>query len=108
MSPVSGTTAAPPSQARNGNDYQFPSQLFFDDALTDQVHALEPYASKGQRDTRNSSDNIFSGGGEQLLLELQGDTTGGFIGALTIGLDLTDIEVGAADSMSGPVGGPPP
>jgi hypothetical protein len=42
------------------------------------------------------------------LLELQGDTTGGFIGVLTIGLDLTDIEVGAADSMSGPGGGPPP
>lgn len=90
--------------------YQFTSQFFFDDALTDQVHALEPYASKGQRNTRNSNDNIFQGGGEQLLLNLQGNTTNGFTGSMTIGLDLTDIEVGAADSMGqgGPGGGPPP
>ena len=89
-----------------GNDYQFTSQFFFDDALTDQVHALEPYASKGQRDTRNSTDNIFMGGGEQLLLSLEGDTTTGYTGIMNIGLDLTDIEVGASDSAGGP-GGPP-
>ena len=93
------------TQAASGGDYQFTSQFFFDDSLTDQVHALEPYASKGQRDTRNSTDNIFNGGGEQLLLDLQGDTIGGFTGTMNIGLDLTDTEVGAADSMSGP-GGP--
>lgn len=61
--------------AADGQDYQFTSQFFFDDNLTDQVHALEPYASKGQRDTRNSNDNIFMGGGDQLLLNLQGDIT---------------------------------
>lgn len=43
--------------------YQFTSQFFFDDALTDQVHAREPYASKGQRDTRNSNEEICMGGG---------------------------------------------
>jgi protocatechuate 3,4-dioxygenase beta subunit len=96
------------TQGADNADYQFTSQFFFDDALTDQVHALEPYASKGQRDTRNSNDNIFSGGGDQLLLNLQGDTTNGFTGAMSIGLDLADTEVGAADSMSGPGGGPPP
>lgn len=89
-------------------DYQFTSQFFFDDTLTDQVHALEPYASKGQRDTRNSNDNIFNGGGEQLLLNLQGDTTNGYTGTMTIGLDLTDVETGASDSQGGPGGGPPP
>jgi protocatechuate 3,4-dioxygenase beta subunit len=88
--------------------YQFTSQFFFDDALTDQVHALEPYASKGQRDTRNSNDNIFQGGGDQLLLDLQGDTTSGFSGSMTIGLDLADIEVGASDINTGGPGGPPP
>jgi protocatechuate 3,4-dioxygenase beta subunit len=93
------------TQAADGQDYQFTSQFFFDDALTDQVHALPPYASKGQRDTRNSNDNIFIGGGEQLLLNLKGDTTNGFTGTMNIGLDLTDIEVGAADSAGGP-GGP--
>ena len=91
-------------------DYQFTSQFFFDDSLTDQVHSQEPYASKGQRDTRNDNDNIFNGGGEQLLLNLQGDTTSGFTGAMSIGVDLADLEVGAADSMGqgGPGGGPPP
>lgn len=96
------------TKAADGGDYQFTSQFFFDDMLTDQVHALQPYASKGQRDTRNDSDNIFNGGGEQLLLNLQSDTTNGYTGLMTIGLDLSDMEVGAADSMGGPGGGPPP
>ena len=88
--------------------YQFTSQFFFDDALTDQVHALPPYASKGPRDTRNANDNIFNRGGEQLLLNLQGDAANGLTGTMTIGLDLTDIEVGASDTNSGGPGGPPP
>ena len=94
--------------AADGGDYQFTSQFFFDDTLTDQVHALEPYASKGQRDTLNSNDNIFRGGGDQLLLNMQGDTTNGYTGSMSIGLDLTDIETGAADSNGGGPGGPPP
>jgi protocatechuate 3,4-dioxygenase beta subunit len=32
-----------------GNAYEFTSQLFMDDAITDQVHTVQPYASKGQR-----------------------------------------------------------
>jgi protocatechuate 3,4-dioxygenase beta subunit len=89
-------------------DYQFTSQFFFDDSLSDQVFALQPYASRGQRDTRNADDGIYNGGGIQLLLNLQGDTTKGFTGAMNIGLDLTDRKVGAPDSMGGPGGGPPP
>jgi protocatechuate 3,4-dioxygenase beta subunit len=97
------------TKGADGQDYQFTSQFFFDDALTDHVHALEPYASKGQRDTRNANDNIFSGGGDQLLLNLQGDTTNGFSGTMSIGLDRTDTEVGASDiNNGGPGGGPPP
>jgi len=96
------------TKATDGSDYQFTSQFFFDDALTDQVHSQEPYASKGQRDMRNSDDNIYNNGGDQLLLNLQGDNTNGYTSAINIGLDLTDLEVGAADSMGGPGGGPPP
>jgi protocatechuate 3,4-dioxygenase beta subunit len=101
------------TQGADGEDHQFTSQFFFDDTLTDQVHALEPYAGKGQRDRRNSNDNIFSGGGDQLLLNLQGDTTNGYTGAMSIGLDLTDTETGASDMNSGggpggPGGGAPP
>ena len=96
------------TKGTDGQDYQFTSQFFFDDALTDQVHALQPYASHGQRDTRNANDSIYNSGGEQLLLSLQGDKTSGFTGAMNIGLDLTDKKVGAADSMGPPGGGPPP
>jgi protocatechuate 3,4-dioxygenase beta subunit len=97
------------TKGASGEDYQFTSQFFFDDTLTDQVHALEPYASKGQRDTRNSNDNIFAGGGDQLLLNLQGDTTNGYTSSMNIGLELTNTETGASDMNSGgPGGGPPP
>jgi hypothetical protein len=56
------------SSASSGSAYEFTSQLFFDDALTDRVHAQQPYASKGQRDLRNSQDGIYNQGGSQLLL----------------------------------------
>jgi protocatechuate 3,4-dioxygenase beta subunit len=94
--------------ATDGSDYQFTSQFFFDDTLTDQVHAQEPYASKGQRDTRNADDSIYNGGGDQLLLNLEGDNTNGYTSTFNVGLDLTDTEVGASDSAGGPGGGPPP
>jgi len=48
--------------------FEFTSQLYFDDALTDRVHAREPYAAKGQRNRRNGGDGIFSRGGAELLL----------------------------------------
>jgi protocatechuate 3,4-dioxygenase beta subunit len=97
------------TKGTDSEDYQFTSQFFFDDNLTDQVHALEPYASKGQRDIRNADDNIFNGGGDQLLLNLDGDTTNGFTSTFNLGLDLTDTKVGAADvNTGGPGGGPPP
>jgi len=97
------------TKGADSQDYQFTSQFFFDDTLTDQVHALQPYASKGQREIRNADDNIFNGGGDQLLLNLEGDTTKGYATAFNVGLDLTDTEVGAADINSGgPGGGPPP
>ena len=38
---------------------EFTSQLFFDDTFSDTVLAQEPYASKGQRDTRNNNDGIY-------------------------------------------------
>ena len=97
------------TKGANSEDYQFTSQFFFDDTLTDQVHSLEPYASKGQRDTRNSNDNIYIGGGDQLLLNLDGDTTNGFTTSFNVGLDLSDTEVGASDiNTAGAGGGAPP
>jgi protocatechuate 3,4-dioxygenase beta subunit len=96
------------TRGADGGGYQFTSQFFFGDALTDQVHTLEPYASKGQRNTRNSNDNIFGGGGDQLLLNLQRDTTSGLTGSMNIGLNLTDTETGSSDINTGGSGGGPP
>jgi protocatechuate 3,4-dioxygenase beta subunit len=89
-----------------GDSYEFTSQFFLDDALSDQVFTRQPYASKGPRNVRNDSDNIYRSGGDQLLLDAvaSGD---GYAAAFAIGLDLSDAAVGAADSggMGGP-GGP--
>ena len=91
----------------DGQSYEFVSQFFFDDALSDQVFAQAPYASKGERDMRNADDNIYNGGGDQLLLAVTGDNTNGYAAAINIGLDLTDTEVGASNSSGGPGGSPP-
>jgi protocatechuate 3,4-dioxygenase beta subunit len=56
------------SKPSSTSGFEFTSQLYFDDALTDEVHARPPYAAKGQRSQRNSGDRIFSRGGPQLLL----------------------------------------
>jgi protocatechuate 3,4-dioxygenase beta subunit len=50
--------------------YEATSQFFFEDALIDRVHGLEPYAAKGPRDVRNAQDGIYQGGGEQTTLPL--------------------------------------
>ncbi|HYP39080.1 MAG TPA: hypothetical protein VEX13_01870 [Chloroflexia bacterium] len=47
---------------------EFTSQLFFEDALSDEVFAQAPYAAKGQRSTKNGNDNIYRSGGDHLTL----------------------------------------
>lgn len=39
--------------------FEFTSQLFFDDALSEQVYRTGVYASKGPQDVRNASDGIY-------------------------------------------------
>jgi hypothetical protein len=56
------------SAAGGGRAHEFTSQLFFDDALTDQVHARPPYAGRGLRRVRNPSDGIYRDAGAQLTL----------------------------------------
>ncbi len=71
--------------------YEFTSQLYYDDALTDTVQAQAPYAAQGTRDTRNSNDGIYqSGGGDQLLLDLQPTADGtGYSATFQVGVDLS-------------------
>ena len=47
---------------------EFTSQLYFDDGLTDRVHASPPYAANGLRTTRNQHDWIFRRDGDRLML----------------------------------------
>ena len=67
--------------------YEFTSQLYFDDAITDRVYTQEPYASQGERTVRNAQDWIFRSGGTQLLLLLtQSDS--GYAATFDIGLQI--------------------
>jgi protocatechuate 3,4-dioxygenase beta subunit len=68
--------------------YEFTSQLYFDDALTDEVHSQGPYAEKGPRDQRNSTDGIYQGGGDELTLALT-PSGEGYAGTFDIALDTT-------------------
>jgi protocatechuate 3,4-dioxygenase beta subunit len=64
------------------------SQLYFDDAITDRVHAQKPYAEKVRRRVRNEEDGIFREGGSQLLLPLVPDGQG-YTGRFDIGLRMS-------------------
>jgi protocatechuate 3,4-dioxygenase beta subunit len=60
----------------NGRTDEFTSQLYFQDELTDRVHAGAPYAAnKGQR-LLNTRDMIFREGGTQLILPVVEGTAG--------------------------------
>jgi protocatechuate 3,4-dioxygenase beta subunit len=48
--------------------FEFTSQLFFDDTLSQQVFSSGVYAAKGPQDQSNSSDGIFNQSGGQTLL----------------------------------------
>ena len=48
---------------------EFTSQLYFDDALTEQVHAQPPYVRRGRR-VPNHSDGLFRRGGRELILDV--------------------------------------
>jgi protocatechuate 3,4-dioxygenase beta subunit len=64
--------------------YEFTSQLFFDDALSDQVLAQPPYNVQGSR-TLNSQDGIY----DDLLLLTVTTTDQGYAAVFDLGLDLS-------------------
>lgn len=68
--------------------YEFTSQLYLDDIVTDRVHTQAPYAEKGRRKVRNARDGIFREGGEQLVLRLERNTKG-YAGTFDIGLRMS-------------------
>lgn len=67
---------------------EFTSQLYFDDSLTDRIHARAPYARKGPRDVKNASDGIYRrNGGNELVLALN-ESEEGLAGDFPIALDM--------------------
>jgi protocatechuate 3,4-dioxygenase beta subunit len=56
---------------KNGANYEFTSQLYFDEKVCNEVYVQTPYAEKGNRFVKNERDGIFRGGGEQMILNLE-------------------------------------
>jgi protocatechuate 3,4-dioxygenase beta subunit len=63
----------------------FTSQLYFDEAFLDRVHADGPYGRRGGRRLPNASDGLFRHGGRDLMLAPQaaGD---GYVARFAVGL----------------------
>ncbi len=119
----------------DGSAYEFTSQLFFPDDLSDQIYTQQPYAAKsGVREVRNENDSIYNQARAQMVLDLKAVSAdvmatavaaaaateavtaavvsqSGYEATFGLGLDLSDTSVGASDSaggMGGGPGGPPP
>ncbi|MBD2338099.1 intradiol ring-cleavage dioxygenase [Calothrix sp. FACHB-156] len=75
------------TETPSNQSYEFTSQLYFDDAISDRVYTQPPYASKGQRTLKNSQDGIFNDGGQQLLLNLT-KTSQGYAATFNIGMQI--------------------
>lgn len=72
---------------------------------------MAPYAAKGAPDTTNAQDGIYSADGVGDQMPLRPAPRGrGYAATFTVGLDLSDTEVGDDDGMTGPggPGGSPP
>jgi protocatechuate 3,4-dioxygenase beta subunit len=72
-------------EARRG--YEFTSQIYFDNALSERIFRQAPYSAKGPGWLRNHLDGIFQDGGEQLMLPVTTVGTG-YAGAFEIGLQI--------------------
>jgi protocatechuate 3,4-dioxygenase beta subunit len=68
----------------------FTSQLYFPEAVTDEVFGRPPYDQRPKRDTTNATDEIFSSSGEPALLDLTpGDS--GYLAAACLRLPLDAV-----------------
>lgn len=74
------------SSSRRG--FEFTSQFYFDESVTDAVYKQAPYNAKGRRRTPNESDFGFRRGGKQLMPALTKDTQG-YAATFDIGLQIT-------------------
>ncbi len=70
---------------RTDKNYEFTSQLFFDEKLTDKILIDKPYSDKSANRTRNERDGIFRDSENQLTLNLK-ETEKGHKAIFEIGL----------------------
>ena len=56
-------------------------QLYFNEADLSRVYQADPYSSRGAPDTPNAADGIYSQGGDESTVKVEGD-----VGRLTIGV----------------------
>ena len=97
-----------------GGHVSHTGQLFFDDAISDQIYLTEAYGGRddSQR-TLNSADGILGDHADEpgFLLSLTPVTEGaiedGFVGTITIGVDPTATPESVSAGGSGGEGGPP-
>ena len=73
--------------SNNSQNYEFTSQLYFDDAMSDRIYTQAPYSDKGARDQKNQSDRIYQNGGQQLTLQLT-EADEGYTSTFDIGLQI--------------------
>lgn len=69
--------------------YEFTSQFFMDDSLTDSVYTQSPYSSRGARNTRNANDGIYNSlsSTDKMALTLRtSKTTNGYAGVINLGV----------------------
>jgi protocatechuate 3,4-dioxygenase beta subunit len=95
-----------------GGHVSHTGQLFFDDAISDEVFATEAYSGRSNdRRLRNDGDNILGDHADEpgFMLELkqinEASIDDGFIGTITVGVDPS---VTATATGGGGQGGPPP
>jgi protocatechuate 3,4-dioxygenase beta subunit len=67
------------------DDYEFTSQLFFDEATIAPLKN-SAYSGRGTPDTDNAEDMIHGSDGDELTVALASDGAGGLNGAFTVGL----------------------
>jgi protocatechuate 3,4-dioxygenase beta subunit len=70
--------------------FEVSSQLFFDDAVTDDVYKTAPYNSRPNRSTRNQNDMVYAANGNSgaVLLVKPAQTAAGYAATFAIGLNL--------------------
>ncbi len=70
--------------------FEFTSQIFFDDAISDEVFKQAPYSSRGARDTRNAVDMVYTSNSNSGAMLLANATAldGGYQATFGIGLRL--------------------